>query len=255
MKRLLTCLLALLLVSVMTWGQGTKKINSIKRSSQYLYAEATMPTAAEALEVANDLLLIQVKEYAGGKKGFEDKDILIRNISSARDSVQLRRGDMVKVFLYVKKSDIQTADNATLLAAAPAEKPQEAAPAPGNMEKVALPTPEEKAPEAVPGHEDASLKLQVAWQQNVVDQLLGAESFPAAKALISRMKAEYKIKKTGPLATCKNPAECYMLVGKDGKVETVLGPGSSTRTDFRTLTSAPATLPANMDIIWFTFAK
>ena len=109
--------------------------------------------------------------------------------------------------------------------------------------------------EAVPGHEDASLKLQVAWQQNVVDQLLGAESFPAAKALISRMKAEYKIKKTGPLATCKNPAECYMLVGKDGKVETVLGPGSSTRTDFRTLTSAPATLPANMDIIWFTFAK
>ena len=46
-----------------------------------------------------------------------------------------------------------------------------------------------------------------------------------------------------------------MLVGKDGKVETVLGPGSGTRTDFRTLTSAPATLPANTDIIWFTFAK
>ena len=251
MKRLLTCLLALLMVSVMTWGQGTKKINSIKRSTQYLYAEATMPTAAEALEVANDLLLIQVKEYAGSKKGFEDKDILIRNISSARDSVQLRRGDMVKVFLYVKKSDIQTAENATLLAP---EKPQEA-PVPGNVEKVVLPEPEEKAPEAVPGHEDASLKLQVAWQQNVVDQLLGAESFPAAKALISRMKAEYKIKKTGPLATCKNPAECYMLVGKDGKVETVLGPGSSTRTNFRTLTSAPATLPAHMDIIWFTFAK
>ena len=107
----------------------------------------------------------------------------------------------------------------------------------------------------LPGHEDASLKLQVAWQQNVIDQLLGAESFPAAKALVSRMKAEYKIKKTGPLSTCKNPAECYMLVGKDGKVETVLGPGSGTRTDFRTLTSAPATLPANTDIIWFTFAK
>ncbi len=254
MKRLLTCLLALLMVSVMTWGQGTKKINSIKRSTQYLYAEATMPTAAEALEVANDLLLIQVKEYAGSKKGFEDKDILIRNISSARDSVQLRRGDMVKVFLYVKKSDIQTADNATLLAAAAPEKPQEA-PVPGNVEKVVLPEPEEKAPEAAPGKEDASLKLELAWQQNVVDQLLGATSFSSAKALLSRMKAEYKIKKTGPLSTCKNPAECFMLIGKDGKVETVLGPGSSTRTDFRTLTSAPATLPAHMDIIWFTFAK
>ncbi len=149
----------------MTWGQGTKKINSIKRSSQYLYAEATMPTAAEALEVANDLLLIQVKEYAGNKKGFEDKDILIRNISSARDSVQLRRGDMVKVFLYVKKSDIQTADNATLLAAAPAEKPQEAAPVQGNVEKVSLPTPEEKAPEDYrsPG---SRTSLTSCWARN-----------------------------------------------------------------------------------------
>ena len=254
MKRILTCLCALLLVSVMAWSQGAKKINPIKRSSQYLYAEATMPTATEALEVANDLLLIQIKEYAGSKKAFEDKDILIRNISSSRDSVQLRRGDMVKVFLYVKKSDIQTAENATLLAAAAPEKPQEA-PVPGNVEKVVLPEPQGKDPEAVPGQEDTSLKLAQAWQQSAVDQLLGAASFSSAKALLSRMKAEYKIKKTGPLSTCKNPAESFMLIGNDGKVETVLGPGSSTRTDFRTLTSAPATLPANRDIIWFTFAK
>jgi len=158
--------------------------------------------------------------------------------------------------LYVGDTqvDIQTAENATLLAAAAPEKPQEA-PVPGNVEKVVLPEPEEKAPEAAPGKEDASLKLELAWQQNVVDQLIGATSFSSAKALLSRMKAEYKIKKTGPLSTCKNPAECFMLIGKDGKVETVLGPGSSTRTDFRTLTSAPATLPAHMDIIWFTFAK
>ena len=79
MKRLITCLVALFLVTVMAWSQGTKKINSIKRSNQYLYAEATMPTQAEAFEVANDLLLIQVKEYAGSKKAFDDKDILIIN--------------------------------------------------------------------------------------------------------------------------------------------------------------------------------
>lgn len=253
MKKLLSSLFLLGLCLALS-AQGTKKINSIKRSNQYLYAEATMPTAAEALEVANDLLLIQIKEYAGSKKAFEDKDILIRNISSSRDSVQLRRGDMVKVFLYVKKSDIQTAENATLLAAAAPEKPQES-PVPGNVEKVVLPEPQEKAPEAVPGQEDTSLKLAQAWQQSAVDQLLGSASFSSAKALLSRMKAEYKIKKTGPLSTCKNPAESFMLIGNDGKVETVLGPGSSTRTDFRTLTSAPATLPANRDIIWFTFAK
>lgn len=238
----------------MAWGQGTKKINSIKRSNQYLYAEATMPTANEALEVANDLLLIQVKEYTDGKKGFEDKDILIRNISSSRDSVQLRRGDMVKVFLYVKKSDIQTAENVTLLAAAPAAEQPEV-PEPGNVEKVSLAVAQESAPVTAPVPEDASLKLPVAWQQSAIEQLLASGSLPAAKALLSRMKAEYKIKKTGPLATCKNPAESYMLIGKNGQVETVLGPGSSTRTDFRTLTLVSSTLPAGTEIVWFTFAK
>lgn len=250
MKRLITCLVALFLVTVMAWSQGTKKINSIKRSNQYLYAEATMPTQAEAFEVANDLLLIQVKEYAGSKKAFDDKDILIRNINSARDSVQLRRGEMVKVFLYVKKSDIQTAENVTLLSGGGASKPEEIVP--GNVEKVELErAPEEKTSSA----QNISLRLESAWQQNAVDQLLSAGSFAAAKAMLARMKAEYKIKNTGPLSSCRRPAESFMLVGKDGKVQTVLGPGADTRTDFRTLTSVPATLPGEADIIWFTFAK
>lgn len=233
--------MALFLVTVMAWSQGTKKINSIKRSNQYLYAEATMPTQAEAYEVANDLLIIQVKEYAGSKKSFEDKSILIRNISAAQDSVELRRGDMVKVFLYVKKSDIQTAENVTLLPGSQAEQPKE--------EESLAPEKVEEAPA------NTSLKLETAWQQSVVDQLLSASSFASAKALLARMKAEYKIKNTGPLSSCRRPEECFMLIGKDGKVQTVLGPGATTRTDFRALTGVPASLPAQADIIWFTFAK
>ena len=241
MKKLLSSLFLLGLCLALS-AQGTKKINSIKRSNQYLYAEATMPTQAEALEVASDLLLIQVKEYAGGKKAFDDKDILIRNINASRDSVQLRRGDMVKVFLYVKKSDIQTADNVTLLA--------------GNTAEEATKVELGKAPEeSNAAAQDASLKLPSAWQQNVVDQLLSADSFPAAKALLGRLKAEYKIKKTGPLSTCKNPSECFLVVGKGGKVQTVLGPGNVSRTDFRALATVTAAVSSDADIIWFTFAK
>ncbi len=57
-----------------------------------------METAAEAFDVANDLLLIQIREYAESKKAFRDKDILIRDIQEQRDSLQIHRGDMVKVF-------------------------------------------------------------------------------------------------------------------------------------------------------------
>ena len=81
-------------------------MNSIKRNSNYLYAESTMPTEKEAFEIASELLYQQVKEYAEGKKSFQNRDILIRDIAQVRDSIQLQRGDMVKVFLYVKKSDI-----------------------------------------------------------------------------------------------------------------------------------------------------
>ena len=157
---------------------------------------------------------------------------------------------MVKVFLYVKKSDIQTAENVTLLSGGGASKPEEIVP--GNVEKVEL----ERAPEEnTSSAQNISLRLESAWQQNAVDQLLSAGSFAAAKAMLARMKAEYKIKNTGPLSSCRRPAESFMLVGKDGKVQTVLGPGADTRTDFRTLTSVPATLPDQADIIWFTFAK
>lgn len=72
MKRLFLIVAALSAV-ITSWGQNTKKMNSIKRSTQYLYAEATMENAAEAFDVANDLLLIQVKEYAESHKTFRDK--------------------------------------------------------------------------------------------------------------------------------------------------------------------------------------
>lgn len=113
MKRILSIAALLCAVSI-AWGQNTKKMNSIKRSAQYIYAEATGNDKG-SLEVANDLLLIQVKEYAASKKAFRDNDILVRNIQSQQDSLQIRRGPMVKVFLYVKKSDVLNVDNVVLV--------------------------------------------------------------------------------------------------------------------------------------------
>ena len=254
MKRLLLCCIGLT-ACLVVFGQSAKKMNSIKRSSQYLYAEATMASAQEAYDVANDLLLIQVKEYANGKKSFKDKDILIKNINSGRDSIQMRRGDMVKVFLYVKKSDIVGVDNVTLVEGSgeTASKKEDAVPS--SVVPVSVPDQNAPASEAAPAASDESLKLPAAWQQSVVEQLLASDSFGAAKALLSRLKAEFKVKKTGPLASCKDVPGSFIVIGRNGKVETVLGPGASERTDFRTLSKVPANLPSGTDIVWFTFAK
>lgn len=280
MKRLFLIVAALSAV-ITSWGQNTKKMNSIKRSTQYLYAEATMENAAEAFDVANDLLLIQVKEYAESHKTFRDKDILIRDIQEQRDSLQIRRGDMVKVFLYVKKSNILDVDNVTLVDNTSPEK-KDGTPNTVDIKSSNSPTTTtdkqntaeaetkvkaeaEKEAETKTEIEtemeagtrdqtDTSLILETQWQQNVVDQLLSAESYSKAKSILARSRTEFKIKKTGPMETCKNPAEVFLLIGKNSAVVTVLGPGSSSRTDFKTLSKTSGNYNG-YDKVWFIFSK
>lgn len=217
-------------------GQNTKKMNSIKRSPMYLYAEATMENAAEAYEVANDLLLIQIREYAAERKALDGKDIIIKDIQGRQDSLQISRGDMVKVFLYVKKSDIQGVENVTL------------------MQNAAQPQTEAPKTVSTPAASDASLKLETHWQQSVIDQLLSSEGYYNARSLLARLKAEFKIKRFGPMTECKNPSEVFLLVGKGGSVVTVLGPGAGSRTDFKELKKTSDSYDG-YDKVWFTFSK
>lgn len=240
MRRLIL-LTFVLILPFPSGGQNTKKMNSIKKSSQYLYAEATMETADEAYQIANDLLLLQVKEYAQDKKAFHDKDILIRNIQGRQDSLQIPRGDMVKVFLYVKKNDILDVDNVVLLENPSVEKKEE---------NIVVP---EKVKHKVSAA-DMALKLPLAWQQDVIDQLLSAGSYTEARALLSRLKAEFKIKKTGPMNECKSLSEVFLLIGKNGQVTTVLGPGSTTRTDFKAMNKTSDTYDT-YEKVWFTLSK
>ncbi|MCD7898469.1 MAG: hypothetical protein LUH22_00915 [Bacteroides sp.] len=54
--------------TVFAQESDTKKINSIKRNNQYIYAEATMSTEAEAYQIAEELLTTYINEYIETKK-------------------------------------------------------------------------------------------------------------------------------------------------------------------------------------------
>ena len=252
MKRILSIAALLCAVSI-AWGQNTKKMNSIKRSAQYIYAEATMETTKEAFEVANDLLLIQVKEYAASKKAFRDNDILVRNIQSQQDSLQIRRGPMVKVFLYVKKSDVLNVDNVVLVDNTSSGKNDEEA-VTVNVKETPTATSANAPAEQDSAEGDTSLRLGTSWQQAVIDQLLSAGSYSEARSILARLKAEFKIKKTGPMETCGNPEEVFILVGKNSSVDTVLGPGGTSRTDFKSLRKTSDNY-TGYDTYWFKFSK
>ena len=115
-RRLLFIMLALL-ISAPGFCQesDSKKINKIKRNTQYLYAEATMKDADEAYETAVELLNGYIDEYVQSKKKFNSSDnIIIKDMGKNSDKIQMQRGELTRVFVYVKKSDIIPAENSTL---------------------------------------------------------------------------------------------------------------------------------------------
>jgi len=56
------------------------------------------------------------------------------------------------------------------------------------------------------------------------------------------------------MAACKNPEEVFLLIGKDSAVVTVLGPGSTSRTDFKSLSKTTDNYNG-YDKVWFIFSK
>lgn len=115
-KKFTITLLALIIgVAAMAQKESvSKQINQIKRNPLYIYSEATMATEEEAREVACEMLLKQVKEYAESKKYLVKADnILIKDIQTKSESLMMRRGTMYRVFLYVSKIDIEPVNNVT----------------------------------------------------------------------------------------------------------------------------------------------
>ena len=115
-KILLAIALMLLFTGAISAQTTSKEINNIKRNQMYLYSESTMATEAEARDVANELLMKQIEEYIATKRKLTNADnVLIKNISTKSESMTMMRGTMYRVFVYVKKSDIEGVNNTTVI--------------------------------------------------------------------------------------------------------------------------------------------
>lgn len=83
------------------------QINKIKRSTLYLSAEATMATEEEALNLARELLVAEINDWVASKrKGAEVKQVVLQDINSCAQQMDMKRGVKTRAFLYVKKKDI-----------------------------------------------------------------------------------------------------------------------------------------------------
>ena len=262
----------------------SKKINSIKRNPSYLYAEATMETEEEAFNTAKEALMTYIQEYIDSKKSLSNANsVIVKDIANRCERMQMMRGDMYRVLVYVKKSDIIPADNSETIERSNTAVMKDTVAVKTDTTELkqvdtmavntvavddGLPTVDEingkpnvfgnNNEKEVVEHNavETAAKLETAWQQRVIDELLEASSLTEAKAMLNRFKAEYKVKRYGSYNECRNVGESFWLIVENGgSVKAILGPGADERTNFKTMIKDRLGNYSGYDALWFTLAK
>lgn len=107
-KRILMLLAMSILVlsECVAQNNAVKQINAIKQDTSYLYAEATMKTWDEAYNGAQAILEATVQDWARSKRLLQKDGSLLAKSSKKILEIKTNRGDFVRAFLYIKKSDI-----------------------------------------------------------------------------------------------------------------------------------------------------
>ncbi len=206
-KLLLTVFLALSvsgLSAQQTAEEQKKEINRIKKSSLYLYGEATMPTEQEAKDLAEELLYADINEWVAGQKKMSNAPkVVVNNTKQLWGGVSLPRGNMFRAFFYVKKSDIL-----------PVENTQEIVPVPAASDDEAELLSSSSVPAVSP----------------VVAEVAALKEFSALQGCLNRLKQEGKIKDYNKYAALQDADRYYLIIyNREGRIEAVLTPGAGRR--------------------------
>lgn len=220
MNRLTALLLALMLVlptmaqqDVASVKEAQKQINTIKRSSSYLYAETTMATEPEAYDGAKNILKVKIEDWLASEKKHKDATVFIAKAQNSTQQISTRRGDYYRVFLYVKKSDIfPVADTEDVIFVQ-----KDAA---GSQSQATFTSKVEE------------IKPQLT---EVEKQMVAVESGEAIKPFIKRLEAEGQLADYGGYKNMPQQTDCYLFVyNRDHEVVAVIRQTGSTQTNLRT---------------------
>lgn len=182
-----------------------RKINAIKKSNSYIYAEATLASEQEALDLAQELLYQRVNEYIANKKKFKDaKETVIINQNYASEQIKLPRGNMYRAFMFVKKSDIIPTENAVV----------------GRVET------KEDEPSTVEFIQDNT--------EDVITTIRNLRTLEEMRSELSRLKQEDKIASYAKYSELASPENFILIIyNKQGLVKAVLSEGKQ-RTNLNT---------------------
>lgn len=211
----LACFVAALMISAVAFAQNSeeakKTINSIKKNSQYIYAEATAATQQDAKDLAEEILYEEINSYVASKKKMRfNPKIVINNRKELVSSLALPRGNMFRSFIYVKKSDVLAVENSEMI---------------GNKTsngETAAATTTPVVSTVTPVYADE------------VKQVMACSTFDEVKNLMTKLKSEGKIRHFGGYASLEDPDPYYLAIyNRQYQIVAVLTPGPN-RTNTKT---------------------
>ena len=182
-----------------------QQIAKVKKSSQYIYADAVAATAEDAAGLAEELLYDEIKKWGASMKKLQGKSIIVGDTKKYHSSLSLPRGNMFRTFIYVKKSDLTAVDNASV-----SISPQES---------------------EVKSQEPSS--VQSVWP-DVVTTIASYTEYAPMAAKIKELKIAGKIGHYARYGNLERPEIYYLVIyDQQGNVLTVLSPGKE-RTNVKT---------------------
>lgn len=189
------CLLSLASAFGQTTDDIKKQINKIKKSSQYIYAEATAPTEKDARTYAEERLFDEVNKWVATQKKMNGSaNLVVNNRKELWTPLSIPRGtNMFRYFVYVRKKDIIATDNAVVIE---------------NKNRATV-----------------EAKLQLVLPESI-SLLAGITDYYAIADKVKQMEAEGKIKGYNRYASLDDPDKYYLIIyNKEAKVVAILTPG------------------------------
>ena len=204
--------------------QKKDDINKVKKSSMYLYGEATLSSVEEASKLAEELLYSEIDKWISSKKELrEAKNVIVKNVSKSRETITLPRGNMFRAFLYVKKQDILPSDNVNVL-------------------KQDKKSADAVVVETIGKQEVAEEKFDSSFAEKkeedfpeFLNRVVALEKFQDIQTCLVGLKKEGKISFYPKYADLVKPEDYYLIIyNKAAQVVAVLGPGKESRMNLKT---------------------
>ena len=253
MKRKITIIISLLcaVLAVLAMDKQQEQVNEIKKSKEYLYGEATMPTQEEATSVAYELLQQEVLKWAADRVSRPFDKVSPAEINKKAEVVVLRRADMYRVFAYVRKTDLVPIFYDKGIVLFDSLDLGQIPKLQSEMKRVS------KSDSLV--NEEVMKKIVNNFftpKNDVLDKIKMACTFFELKDILLPLKENGIIAAYGKYVTAEKPEECYLIIYDiAGNIKALLGKGDKTRPNLKTGKEDSLQNYRGCGAIWFTLTE